>query len=517
MANVINIKDRSEQKVAVEATLYSEEAIALLFADKHAAELRYVAKWGTWLRYRGTRWEIDETYDIFSLARNLCRQIALTTSGKEAKKIASASGVAAVERLARSDRRIAATIGQWDADPWLLNTPAGVVDLHTGKVRRHKAEDYLTKITAVAPKGTCPRFRKFLKRVFANDAEMIKYIQRVLGYGLTGKTSEHALFFCHGTGANGKGVLFNTARGIWGGYHQTAALTTFTAAKNEQHPTELAMLRGARLVTCTETEEGARWAETKIKTLTGGDAIQARFMRQDFFEVIPAFKLMISGNHKPALRSVNEAMRRRMNLLPFAVTIPEAERDLNLAEKLEKEWPGILAWAIKGCVLWQKHGLNPPPAVIAATEEYFADEDTFGRFLGETCELGANYTISSDLLFHKWKEWAANNNAWAGSSKTFYTWMAEHKFEKARVNNERVFRGLRQQELAPQVRRAQLFMDCEQGGTRRYFAYTSDYRQGWQMLAEEFSTMPCGSAFYGHTPNAAATPKPCRMLCLLAG
>jgi putative DNA primase/helicase len=445
MAKVINIDDRREAKVAVEAPPFSDDAIALLFADMHAAELRYVAKWGTWLRYRGTHWEVDETYDIFSLARKLCRGIALDAeTAKEAKAVASASTIAAVERLARSDRRIAATVNQWDADPWLLNTPGGVIDLHTGKMRKHKAEDYLTKITAVAPRGKCPKFGKFLKRIFADDAAMIKYLQRVLGYGLTGKTNEHALFFCYGTGANGKGVLFNTARGIWGSYHQTAALTTFTASKNEQHPTELAMLRGARLVTCTETEEGARWAETKIKTLTGGDAIMARFMRQDFFEVIPAFKLMISGNHKPQLRSINEAMRRRMNLLPFAVTIPEAERDLRLAEKLEKEWPGILAWAIEGCLLWQKLGLDPPLAVITATQDYFASEDTLGAFLEETCEVGANYTISSEALFTDWKYWAEDNNAYVGSSKTFGGWMAERGFTKTRVDNKHVFRGLRE-------------------------------------------------------------------------
>jgi putative DNA primase/helicase len=332
------------------APAFSEELIALMFADLHADELCYVAKWGTWLRYTGTRWEIDETYNIFSLVRKLCRQVALQAdTATLAKVIASGHTVAAVERLARSDRRIAATVSQWDADPWLLNTPGGVVDLRSGRMRKHRREDYLTKITAVAPKGDCPKFKKFLKRIFDTDAKMVKYMQRVLGYALTGKTGEHALFFCYGTGANGKGVLFNTARGIWGSYHQTAALTTFTASRNEQHPTELAMLRGARLVTCTETEEGARWAETKIKTLTGGDAIMARFMRQDFFEVIPQFKLMISGNHKPQLRSVNEAIRRRMNLLPFAVTIPEQERDKDLTDKLEKEWPGILAWMIKGC------------------------------------------------------------------------------------------------------------------------------------------------------------------------
>jgi putative DNA primase/helicase len=273
----------------------------------------------------------------------------------------------------------------------------------------------------------------------------------VLSYALTGMTSEHALFFCHGTGANGKGVLFNTARGIWGSYHQTAALTTFTASRNEQHPTELAMLRGARLVTCTETEEGARWAETKIKTLTGGDAIMARFMRQDFFEVIPQFKLMISGNHKPQLRSVNEAIRRRMNLLPFAVTIPEQERDKDLTDKLEKEWPGILAWMIKGCLQWQRNGLNPPQAVIEATENYLAAEDNVGSFLDDECEKGENFTISSEELFWKWKDWAEENNVFIGSAKQFAGWMEERGFPKTRIENRHCFRGLQNKNITTQL------------------------------------------------------------------
>ena len=434
----------------------------MLFADRHGGELRFVAAWGKWFRYDGTRWASDETYNVFSLVRKLCREMALLTSSiKQANAIASAKTVAAVERLARADRRIAATTKQWDADPMLLNTPGGVVDLGTGKLRKHRADDFMTKITSVTPGGKCPRFERFLKRIFAGDTELIKFMQRVLGYGLTGKTNEHGLFFAYGTGANGKSVLFATARGIFGDYHQTAALTTFTASRTEQHPTDLAMLRGARLVTCTETEEGSRWAELKIKALTGGDAIMARFMRQDFFEFIPQFKLMISGNHKPQLRAVNEAIKRRMNLIPFAVTIPPRERDLHLTDKLEKEWPGILAFMIKGCLAWQRMGLQPPKAVVDATNNYMDDEDVVGQFIADECQLGANFIADRNDLYSKWKTWSDENNVWTGPAKTFYGRMEERGFTSGRdpTGDVRVFKGLQLNPLPtdPAQRKATLF------------------------------------------------------------
>jgi putative DNA primase/helicase len=257
----------------------------------------------------------------------VCRYAAAQCNkAKTASAIASAKTVYAVERLARSDRRLAATVDQWDADPWQLNTPDRVVDLQTGRARPHIPEDYFTKITAVGPRGDCPRFLAFLDRITGGDSELVAYIRRVLGYGLTGLTREHALFFGYGTGANGKSVLLSTVAGILGEYHKTAPIETFTASNADRHPTDLAGLRGARLVSASETEEGRRWAESRIKQLTGGDTVAARFMRQDFFEYRPAFKLIIAGNHKPSLRSVDEAIRRRFHLIPFAVTIPPEER-----------------------------------------------------------------------------------------------------------------------------------------------------------------------------------------------
>jgi putative DNA primase/helicase len=445
MANNTAASQATNNALASQAPDFSEEAIALAFVDSYADELRHVAPWGRWLRWNGSHWGVDETYEIFALVRGICRKFAMHATGKLARDIASARTVAAVEKLARADRRVAAEVQQWDADPWLLNTPGGVVDLRTGKMRRHRREDYFTKITAVAPGKGCKLFEKFLRRIFDDDRALIRYMQRVFGYALTGKNNEHALFFGYGTGANGKSVLIEAMRGILGDYHQTAALQTFVVSASEQHPTDLAMLRGARLVTCTETESGTRWAETKIKTLTGGDEIQARFMRQDFFKFTPQFKLLVAGNHKPQLRAVNEAIRRRVNLIPFSVTIPVAERDKKLGEKLKREWSGILNWMIKGCLEWQRIGLRPPQAVIDATEDYLAGEDVVGMFIEDECEKDANSEVERTVLYLQWKFWSSENNVFTGAAKLFYGWVEERGFIMGRDSSgdHRVFKGLR--------------------------------------------------------------------------
>jgi hypothetical protein len=265
---------------------FSDEALALSFAEEHADKLRYIAAWSKWHVWNGKRWTSDDTKLAFDTVRRACRKASRQCNqDNAAKSLASAKTVAAVERLATADRRLAATTDQWDADPWLLNTPGGVVDLRSGEIHPHQLSDYMTKITDVAPNGVCPLWRRFLDRIFAGDADLIAFVQRVAGYTLTGSTREHALFFGFGTGANGKSVLINTISGILGNYHRTAAIETFTASRTERHPTDLAGLRGARLVTAIETEEGRRWDEAKIKAVTGGDRIAARFMRQDFCRV----------------------------------------------------------------------------------------------------------------------------------------------------------------------------------------------------------------------------------------
>ena len=306
---------------------FTEDAIALRFAEQHAGDLRYVAEWGKWFRWTGNRWEEEKTLYVFDLAKVLCREdSARCNKPSVSKMLASAKTRAAVVSMAREDRRIAATIDQWDTDLWLLNTPGGVVDLRTGTLRAHRPEDYMTRITAVAPGGDCPMFLSFLDTITTGDKELQAYLQRAFGYALTGSVKEHAMFFGYGIGSNGKSTLMNTVAHVVGDYYSAASMDTFIVTVGDRHPADLAALRGARLVVASETEEGRRWAEARIRQLTGDDPISARFMRQDYFTYHPQFKLFFMGNHKPGLRTVNVAIRRRFNLIPFGVVIPEKHR-----------------------------------------------------------------------------------------------------------------------------------------------------------------------------------------------
>jgi putative DNA primase/helicase len=253
-------------------TKFTDESLALQFAEVNSGSLRYVAALGKWLVWDGKRWRFDETLVARDRARKVCRQASSACNQpKVAKLVASAKTVSATERLAQADRRIAATVDQWDCDPFLLNTPAGTIDLKTGSMGTHDPGDCLTKITSVAPdfKMTTPIWDAFLERITDGRRELIEYLQRVAGYSLTGSTQEHALFFGYGKGANGKTTFLNALTECAGDYHKTAPIETFTASSHDRHPTDVAGLRGARLVTSVETEEGRRWAESRIKTLTG--------------------------------------------------------------------------------------------------------------------------------------------------------------------------------------------------------------------------------------------------------
>jgi putative DNA primase/helicase len=242
------------------------------------------------------------------------------------------------------------------------------------------------------------------------------------------------LFFLYGTGANGKSVFVNTLASILGDYATSAPMDTFMDARGDRHPTDLAGLRGARFVASVETEQGRRWNESKVKAITGGDKVSARFMRQDFFEYIPQFKLLIAGNHKPSIRNVDEAMKRRLHLIPFTVTIPPERRDGKLTEKLYAERDGILAWAVEGCLAWQRDGLRPPECVVSATEEYFEAEDALGQWIEERCILSKTHREGVSNLFTDWREWAERAGEYVGSIKRFSELMSTRKFEKCRLH-----------------------------------------------------------------------------------
>jgi putative DNA primase/helicase len=266
------------------------------------------------------------------------------------------------------------------------------------------------------------------------------------GYSATGSTKEHVLAFAHGSGGNGKGTFLGAIGNILGDYATVASADVFLASNNQRHPTELASLMGARLVHAQEIDPSRRWDEAKVKALTGGDKISARFMRQDLFEFNPQFTLIIAGNTKPEITNVDDAMRRRMHLIPFE-TKP-VRKDMDLPDKLKEEYPAILAWVIEGAKAWLEQGLNPPQAVIEATDEYLAGEDALARWISERCVAGADNEMTTNEAFNDFRDWCKDNNEAKGkewSQRKFNGEMKLRGFDPTRdraTRTKRVFRGL---------------------------------------------------------------------------
>jgi putative DNA primase/helicase len=319
-------------------------------------------------------------------------------------------------------------------------------DLQSGESYAPRPSDYITKMagcSCASPETPHPVWTAFLERI-APDPELRAFLQRFVGYCLTGATNEHKFVFAYGTGANGKSTFINTISAIMGDYATVADVGTFIAAATERHPTDVAKLHGYRLVVAQETEKGRRWDEPKIKSMTGGDKMTARFMRCDFFDFVPKFKLWIVGNHKPRLENVDEAMRRRMLLVPFTVQIPPEERDPNLPVKLKAEWPAILRWAIDGCLEWQRKGLAPPKIVTDATDEYFDDQDIIKQWLEDRTEDGGPYAFTpTSELFTSWKEWCIERNLKPGTGNVFSDALVDRGYvRKKGAKGVRGFRNL---------------------------------------------------------------------------
>jgi putative DNA primase/helicase len=436
-----------------EPSSFSEIQLAHEFVSAYRNDLRYVPEWGHWYVWGRAHWERDTILTAFNRAREICEAQAWKGLDDFNTRIASAKAVAATVTLARANPAIATKPEQWDNNPWLFNTVdtidgeqhSSAVDLRTGKLSKPKPEDFCTKAGTGIPyrKAKCKLWMQFLATVTDGNAELQSYLKRVAGYCLTGSIEESALFFMYGTGANGKSVFVTVLSNILGDYAEAAPLEMLAWSKQERHPTEIAKLRGARLATATETEKGAKWAESKIKALTGGDKVTARFMRQDFFDFTPQFKLLISGNHKPGLSGVDEAIRRRLHLIPFSVTIPPEERDTKLVEKLREERHGILGWMIEGCLEWQRDGLNPPAVVLDATAEYLRDQDAIHRWIDGECETGAQFKAGSSELFVAWQRWAINSEEPPGSQKDFVMELKNRGFREYRTNKSRGLCGLR--------------------------------------------------------------------------
>jgi putative DNA primase/helicase len=404
----------------------TEDDVAGDFAREYRDSHRFDHDLQRWYIWNGVFWQVNGTGLAFDHARQQCRKHRGSQRTMGSKRAADG-----VEYMARRDRRLAVTAKQWDTDPLLLGTPGGTVDLRTGELKKPDPQAFITKVTAVPPAASgiaCPHFKQFLVEATDGDKELQRLLQQMAGYCLTGLISEHALFFIYGPGGNGKSVLQNVLSEIMGDYSSVAAMEVFAATRNPRHLSELAMLRGARLVTASETESTQKWSEARVNRLTGGDAITANFMRQDHFTYHPQFKLMFVGNHKPQLGTVNDAARRRFNIIPF-LHKPK-KPDQSLPEKLRSEYPAILRWAIEGCVDWQANGLIKPSVVTKATADYFDEQDLFGRWIDERCECGPGLQASSQELYFSWELFAKANGEEPGTATVFGAKLPERGFQR---------------------------------------------------------------------------------------
>lgn len=427
--------------------IVTEDSAANCFIEQHGDELRYCHSLGRWYRWNGFVWSIDRKGIAFHWARELARELSSSQDPGKRYITSKTSFAKGVEKFAKHDPRVAVTTEDWDRDPLLIGTPEGTVDLRSGELRAGRPSDGITKSTSVGPSArSCPKWLAFLEESTDGDQDLIRFLQQWCGYSLTGLTREHALVFVYGPGGNGKSVFLNVIAAIMRDYAATAAMDTFTASKSDKHPADLAMLRGARLVTASETEEGRAWAEARIKLMTGGDLITARHMRQNFFTFTPQFKLMIVGNHKPILHNIDQAAQRRFNIVPFTVTPRTPDKDLGT--KLIDESPAILQWMINGCLDWLTNGLIRPVSVTVATNAYFSDQDLMAQWLEDCCEVDRGdcriWDRSADL-FDSWTEYVRRAGEPAESKKAFGQSMQRRGFEPCRApsGGARAFRSVR--------------------------------------------------------------------------
>lgn len=425
------------------ASPITEDSLAISFVEQYGEDWRHVAASKRWTKWAGDRWVPDDTRAIVDRVRGLCR--AATVNGApphDARRVRTLKTISAVERLAATDPAIAVTPSAFDAHPMLLNTPGGVIDLDSGEILSCRRDLLMTRQTGASPGGTSPRWLEFIDEITGGDPEQQAYLRRLAGYCLTGSVDEQVFVFLHGHGANGKSVFVNTLIAALGDYGKVAPFETFAASSHGAHPTDLAGLCGARMVVVAETERDRAWAESRIKSITGGDPISARFMRGDFFEYRPTFKLIIAGNHRPRLESFGEAMRRRLHLVPFDVTIPKTQRDPALQGRLLGELDGVLSWMIAGCAEWRDQGLAPPARISAAAEAYFEDEDVVGRWIAARCDIGDDRRSTSATLFADWSAFAEAEREFAGSQRRFAGELTARGFRSVRSSRSRDWSGI---------------------------------------------------------------------------
>lgn len=434
----------------------TDDANALRLVDEYGATIRRLADMGAWWCWQDAAWgrDHDEAH-IREAARSLARHLPQETVPEKAFKrnSLSSAGIAGAVRVAQSDPRISIRAADLDAHPLLLNTRDGIIDLATGTLTRHDPDLLLTRITATGVRldAAHPRWTAFLDETFASDDDLIGYVQRLAGLALIGQVRDHVLPFLYGVGANGKTVLLLVLQGLLGsadlgGYAVAAPDGFLMTGRDTAHPTEIARLRGVRLLICSEQSSGRRFDEAKVKRLTGGDMLTGRFMRGDFFDFTPSHLVVIASNHLPQVREGGPSFWRRVRLIPFTQVVPEHRRDPDLhARILHEEGPAVLGWAIHGAIQVLATGLNDPDQVRAATEDYRISEDTLASFLRDHCLLGAAHWTEVGAVRAAYERHCHDMGAEPLSAKALtLRLVAEHGIEQARLSrpSRRIYRHI---------------------------------------------------------------------------
>lgn len=410
--------------------------------QQHADTLRYVSDSAQWLSWTGTRWAHDHDQanlrnKVRETVRSMYRAAADPETVDDRTALAewaitseSRPRIEAAASLARDEHEFRVTVAELDPDPMLLGAGNGVVDLRTGERRNPDPVDLITAQanTDYDPAARCPLWLATLQRILP-DPEVRAFLQRAIGYSLTGSTSEQVMFLAEGRGANGKSVVVETLMALLGGYAQKAPSDLLMARPTGSDlSNDLARLRGIRFTAAVETDEGRRLAEAKVKELTGGDTIAARFLHKEFFEFRPVCKVWLVTNHRPQIKGTDDGIWRRLLTIPFTEYIAPAERDKTLANRLRAELPGILAWAVRGCLDWQRQGLNPPPAVTGAVQQYRQEQDVLGGFIAERCVIREGVSAASSALYREYQDWCGENGHGQLSQTSFGIKLRERGF-----------------------------------------------------------------------------------------
>ena len=446
-------KAKYSRKFGTEEKVYSldDTGNAEMFHDYFGDKIRYNYVDKTWHYWDGIKWNVDNTGEVKKLVDKLLNVMASPVrmslySDKDEvrdayeKHLKRSRGSQRKNAILEETKHLCAVLpDEIDCDPMLLNTPAGIVDLHTGKISPHDPEKFMTRCTGVEPSSKCqiPQWENFLETVFDGNQEKIRAYQIFCGYSLTGLTNEQVAFFPYGDGLNGKSTAQDTLSDILGSYAmniQPESLMVKHGSSGGPN-SDIARLKGARMVVTSESNEGERLNEGLLKQLTGGDKITARRLYGNEFEYIPQFKLWFNTNHKPNIRGTDKGIWRRIVLIPFTVTIPANKVDKNLKYKLMSEAPGILSWMIDGCLKWQQDGIFIPLEMQQAVSEYRTEMDIVQQFLNECCEELPGAMVSASDLYKAYARWADDSGEYKMTKTMFGRKMAE-KREKVRKSGD---------------------------------------------------------------------------------